>query len=505
MGAMEPALESGRWLGLAMSFFDRRRTVAPEVFAAALRERLAAPAAHAPREPAVGPLPGNPWARRLVVALDAHASRQRWVAEVARERLHAEPVAIARRGHPGIPAGPVPGLPGWSYRFHGIGCCFTREDGTVIDVDFDEHGAEGIDPYFYGRYLETLPGAGGLEATLRRPEPLDEWWMAELDCLRELRWVEGRHRVRLTSLGRRWAEVLRLAFDVVVSAPDVRERIRVALLIEDYPWAAQLQATNDASDVRQRADRCAAARAVQLERHLRASRARGAFAALAVHDSVRAVRTAEELLARGVLDGLTSLALDYRQAREPGPAVDLLVRLAKRAKGTAPPAPYLRTKAVVGILERYRSDSFPAELRARLLGVLLPDAHAGEGFSALLHTLLDYEAGLGRLARSLRHAVPLARADSAAGLALLGTPEAAEILRASGDAAEAKAALALLRGCSPEPGPEPEGHIIEVQGRPQRVYTGGELVAAGCPFLVQSSLENLSKDLGPLLERWWAH
>ncbi len=485
-----------------MALFKRRPTVDPGTFCRFLAAQLFdAAVARGSTDQPTGPLPGNPWARRVIVALHTHTVRQRWVAKVLREQIHADPLAIAKGGHPGIPAGQVPGLPGWRFYFHGIGCCLTHENGTVLDVDFDEHGADGIDPYFYTKYLDSLPNATGVEASLRRPKPLDDWWMAEIECLRRLEWLEG-DRVRVTSMGNEWAITLRPAFRVITEEQDASRRLRAALIIEDFPWAAEMEAAP--SEVRQRAERCAALRATELERNLRRGRARHTFAGLAVHDSERATRLAERALVRGPLDGLTSLELDYLQSREPGPAVELLLRLAQRAKGTAPPAPRLRTEAVVGILKRYRSDSLPQELRVQVLDVLLPEAHAGEGLSALLQTLLDYERGLERLARALGHSVPLARAEAAAALALLGTPEAAEVLRRGGSAVEAKAALALLRGFSPEPGPNPEGHIIEVQGRPQRVYMISELVAADCPAYVRLTLEWLAKDLGPLLERWWA-
>jgi uncharacterized protein DUF6896 len=491
-----------------MSFFKSKQAIDPAGFALALAARLGTPSGTScSLEPLPGPLPGNPWSRRLVVALEAHVLRQRWVAKVVRDSIQVGPMAIASDGafgHPSPPNGQVPELPDWSYMFHGVGCCFTHLDGIVIDVDFDEYGADSVDPYFYGRYLASLPHPSGVEATLRRPRPLDDWWMAELDSLRGPGWIEGDHRVRVTSLGARWAEALTPAFQVMSGAQDSAERLRAALLVEDFPWAAQMGAAPPPTEVQLRAAECAALRASQLERELRASRARGTFSALAVLDGARAAPLAEKILGDGPLDGLTSLALDYLLAREAPPEADILLSLATRARGTAPPAPHLRTLAILTLLKGYRADSVSDRLRGRVLDALLPDAHSGEGIAAALHWLLDPEPGLVRLERCLRSTVPLARADAAAAFVLIGTPEAAAALRRCGDAAEAKTALALLRGVPPAPGPRPVGEVIDWRGAPRRVYSADEILAAGCPSLVKSQLTMLSTDLGPLLERWWS-
>lgn len=484
-------------------------TMDPVAFGTALVKRLGESAGDRDTLEQVdtAPLPGNPWARRLIVALEGHVHRQRWVAEVLRDDLHADPLAVASGGafeHPDPGRGQLPVRSGWSYAFHGIGCCVTHEDGTAIDVDFDEHGADAIDPYFYSKYLDSLQRPSGLEATLRRPKPLNEWWMAELDVLRELGWIEGEHRVHVTSLGTRWAAALRPAFDVITATQAPADQLRAAILIEDFPWAVELTAPPSSVELRRRADEWTAVRASQLEAALGAGRARCALAALVVLDRERAVRSAEDILGHSSLDGLTSLALQVLLADGSGPEMALLLALATRARGTTPPAPHLRTQAIAAILKRYRADSLPDDLRLQILRALEPEAHSGEGIAALLHSLVDPERGIARLGRCLRHAVPVARADAAAALALLGTPDAAAILREGGDGAEAKAALALLRGNRPEPGPEPEGEFVNWRGTPRRVYSADEILAAGCPWLVESELGALTRDLGPLLERWWA-
>ncbi|HVR18117.1 MAG TPA: hypothetical protein VMS65_00430, partial [Polyangiaceae bacterium] len=82
------------------------------------------------------------WELRLLLALSRHVERQRWVASVVDRHLKASTAEIGRSGSFAHPPGGtdrrVPGLPGWSYYFHGIGCCLTHDDGTELDVNFDE-------------------------------------------------------------------------------------------------------------------------------------------------------------------------------------------------------------------------------------------------------------------------------------------------------------------------------------------------------------------------------
>jgi hypothetical protein len=73
----------------------------------------------------------------------------------------------------------VLGLPGLSYYFHGIGCCLTHDDGTELDVNFDENGAEGIDSWFYDRFLSTAP-LEPLEQMLKAGAPFGSSWMFDL-------------------------------------------------------------------------------------------------------------------------------------------------------------------------------------------------------------------------------------------------------------------------------------------------------------------------------------
>jgi hypothetical protein len=101
----------------------------------------------------------SPWDAWVLIALMRHLPRQRWVRTVA-EELGARPEELARFGSgahpPGKGFGPVPGHPGWTYRFHGRGCCVESESGEEIDVDFRDATADVFDPWFFRSYLESL-------------------------------------------------------------------------------------------------------------------------------------------------------------------------------------------------------------------------------------------------------------------------------------------------------------------------------------------------------------
>ncbi len=157
-------------------------------------------------------LPGDPWSRWLLLALHRHEHRQAWVGEIVRDRLSGSLDDIARAGgfaHPeGRQSGEVPGMPGWHFRFHGVGCCLTREGGEELDVDFVDGGTDWIDPWFFQAYLESVADGPRAELGLLCLKPFEEAWTTDLEPLRDLGWIEGDHRVRITDAGRTLATIL---------------------------------------------------------------------------------------------------------------------------------------------------------------------------------------------------------------------------------------------------------------------------------------------------------
>ena len=243
-----------------------RTTPAPEDLAREIAARIASPA---PPDRAPPALPGDAWERRLLVALADHVPRQRWVAGVVEQRLSGSARLLASDGAFGHPEavpqkGVVPTLPEWSYFFHGCGCCLTHKDGTSIDVDFDEHGADGIDPFFYAQYLGSLPAPTGVEALLRQPAPFAKGWMADLEGLRALGFIDGQHRFRITDAGYRWAEALGPFVREMAAGGSERRRLLATVLV-DYAIAVDAAESPD-EGVEARARDAVAVRAAKLAR-----------------------------------------------------------------------------------------------------------------------------------------------------------------------------------------------------------------------------------------------
>ncbi|NTX52976.1 hypothetical protein [Myxococcus sp. CA039A] len=99
--------------------------------------------------------PASAW---LLVCLMRQLVRQRWLVRIIDERL-------TPKWDEGEEDGDVPGLEGWTYDFHGRGCCLSSA-GEILDVDF--HGDEGttIDPYFFATRLHSLSAPGVPEVRL---------------------------------------------------------------------------------------------------------------------------------------------------------------------------------------------------------------------------------------------------------------------------------------------------------------------------------------------------
>ncbi|HXT99363.1 MAG TPA: hypothetical protein VN903_00125 [Polyangia bacterium] len=103
--------------------------------------------------------PPPPWLGWLAVALLRHRVRQRWHRDVV-AKLPADGGDDEDRD--------VPGMPGWKYYFHGIGCCLTGPDGEILDVDSRDEHAAVIDPWFFTRRMKSLRQSGVVERSLWR-------------------------------------------------------------------------------------------------------------------------------------------------------------------------------------------------------------------------------------------------------------------------------------------------------------------------------------------------
>ena len=100
----------------------------------------------------------NPWSGWLALVLCRQRERQRWLLKMHREVLKDEEED-----------GPLPGHPGWTFRYHGSGLLLSGPGDEYLDVDF-QHGdltGASIDPYFFTHRLLSLADPGLPERRLR--------------------------------------------------------------------------------------------------------------------------------------------------------------------------------------------------------------------------------------------------------------------------------------------------------------------------------------------------
>lgn len=451
-------------------------------------------------------LPGDAWERRLLVALHGHLPRQRWVAEIVRDKLYTDTPALAKLGPfartEDLPqTGPVPGLPDWTYTFHGIGCCLTHQNGSTIDVDFDEHGAEGIDPFFYAATLESMPCPQGAEALLRRQEPLERAWMADLDALKALGLLEGRHRVRFTELGVAWAEALGPAISALGSAR-LEDRMGLARLLDDPLSAYPIDAPPSFAALEPWAREVVAHRASRARLSIRDRRSWPHLLALGALGRDLLLDELALVLGTGPIDGAVSTAIelvDHFGARE---FESSLFELAERAAEAG--SHHQAISALETVLRQHRADTLSDEAHAKALRILAFDSGPEAAVAGFLEHLLDPTRGLERLGHALHHHAPMARYEAVACLVLIASDEAAAILRGT-PTHEGRIGLALLRGEAPEKNPEPEGTWVELGGVRRRTYSAEEQETALAGDLMEIEVARLEPRLGALWRSFWAH
>jgi hypothetical protein len=117
-----------------------------------------------------------PWLGWLTVALLRHRVRQRWHRAVVDTLPEDDYYDDEHRQ--------VPGLPGWRYHFHGIGCCLTGPDGEILDVDRRDDDAAVIDPWFFAMRMKSLRASGPVEERVWRWLPTEGLIVAACDDLR---------------------------------------------------------------------------------------------------------------------------------------------------------------------------------------------------------------------------------------------------------------------------------------------------------------------------------
>jgi len=159
-----------------------------------------------------------PWTGWLVVSLLVQRERQRWHREVVSWRL-----ADAQNHH-----GDVPGLDGWTFHRHGMGCCLVGADGEILDVDLRDRQAAIVDPWFFANRIESIAHARVAEGRLWRWRPKTDLIVDGLDELADAGVIARRDNSHLFTLAAPLAE---RASEVTrdLEAPGAAERWRRAL------------------------------------------------------------------------------------------------------------------------------------------------------------------------------------------------------------------------------------------------------------------------------------
>jgi hypothetical protein len=391
--------------------------------------------------------------------------------------------------------GRVPGLEQWTYFFHGIGCCLTHDDGTSIDVDFDEHGGDAIDPYFYAIYLASLHEPEPIESALRAPAALDAWWMADLEALRTANLVRGDHRVVLTTAGMDLASSLESTIIEMLASESPLRRAWLAILIGDLARAREaLGGLAHSSQVEEGAIEQLKTRIARLSGPYQKGE-RADLRALAHLGREHAERVVLAQFFRSPLDGVTSTGLEIAEFWGDVGFVEALIAVAERAWGIEIPEPHIRVTACRIVLRVSRQE-LPQGLRSRLCDLLRASTGASAGEGAFMLALLDYLPGLRALAAALNSEITLAREDAAAGLVLLGTREAIDVLRKS-RAREAK----LVLGSAPEKSQSllPVAKWINWRGENRPTYSIEDILEANLPALLAARTESLRRAYGEQL------
>lgn len=485
----------------------------------------------------------------VLVSLLKHERRQKWVGYLVASRLRGDGAELARYGAFGHPEGldqrgDVPGEADWRYFFHGRGCCFTHQDGTVIDVDFaDDGSALEIDPYFYQNYLSSAQKLEWCETQLLAPEGLKEWWQLALPSLVGKGAIVQEHRLRFTERGRWLAETLELLLDTTGSCDPFGQSYLLARL-GDYEGslAALSGAGADCPVLSARAQSQLEARELQLRRRLSvipkgSKEERLIYASLlrsAAFESAAFFRPA--LIRRPVtgtnhvvLDGL--LHLQGSQVTEMICDAFLLMthesfigRISRAVHGLSggPELPWfaLVVRLVEAALERQRHGDQFEKFRTVATGRLEGDFGASDGTAAFLLYLLKPSSGIKKLKQALSHRVPMARMDASAFLALIGNKQAIEVLLkvADNDPAngghEAACALSLINQVDTKSAASAwsrrndgyedlgEGDPFQINGRTFHTWRMEDIMRSNLRSSIEHSFIQKRKSFADLLKKW---
>lgn len=505
------------------------------------------------KQPLVSDLSG--WELWPLVGFVRHERRQKWVGYVVESKLKGSGSELAASGafaHPeGMDQeGEVPDSPGWRYFFHGSGCCLKHTDGTSIDVDFAKDGsAVEIDPYFFSRFLASVPKPDWSDACLCREPPFENVWHFELGRLSTLEFIHRKWRFRLTEKGRRLVEriepivdeINRLAQDTAAEATVTMSWLLT--LVGDVPTALSLLggARNDLSDLLRHAaaDRVkervallgvAARSADEAERKL----ALTALAALgrqyAEREVVRALEAVPpcsvHLLSMRILASWNDpscekilLAVLDRFAPPAGIFGSLFRRRASEKEAIERPRNGLLVATSKLLLSYHTPAGIHQSTADKLRRVLEEDRKACDAEAGFLLYLLSPALGIAKVKASLRNRVPITREEAAIFLGMIGNDEAMNALleTAAGppdcgghEAAcvlsmltDQRAAAAAANWNRRNDGYEDaEANEIDFNGRKVKTWKMDDVMRANMPNFVRECSERVHREYGPLFSQW---
>lgn len=496
------------------------------------------------------------WSFWTLICLCRHLENQKWVAFVIESRLKGNLSQIGGAGAFGHPeelsqSGEVPGEEDWSYFFHGSGCCLkNRVSGVEIDVDFTPDGrCDEIDPFFYDRYLLSLRQPHLPEKNIRRNEPFESVWHAEIQKLCKAGCLIAQHRIKLTPKGLEIFDAVeplcaRIEKLLESETPDYIQRATYGLLaLDDFISVKALRSKlsigkNIIDSIERRAQSAAQQRLEELADRFRKDKRSQISCLTAIGDlgPQMAGEIVEQELFRTPVDGLANTALRIVCAWNQAGLSAILLRVVKHrhnemfgvwAQTFGHLARMVKTddmlprgsqivNASIELLKRIPPSSLDARVRQHLLQLLSHVRGANAGEAALVCYLLDMSVGLECLTKALQNSVPIAHEEAAAACLIVGNEEMKNLLIAALENPNLQiqhaVACALVAFESPDAREcarrwfarndgisSPLGKEIEIGGRKLPVYSMDDLSHSNMKMFFNSRLENLQKKFGPLI------
>ena len=449
----------------------------------------------------------NGASRALLVDLVKHLDRQAFVGHIVRRQLKGDLLAIGRQGslaHPQKrpPVGKVPKTRGWTYTFHGKGCCLTYKDGTKIDVNFVDGRADIIDVSFYHRYLQSIADPSLIQQTLIKSDPFEETWKAELPLLNQSQLIEGSHLFEITPKGIYYGQLLAEYLDQQSTAA-----AKAALpFIFDTPQFVQIpehllhqyqQALTEKYDSRSQIY-------ISCYEHAATATDKAAQLSAAFYSSPKKTKaTILNLLKEGPVDYTMLTGIKCLGTIFDASLINNLCGVIKRAQGNIPPASILRQHALELIFTHLDPSELSNEQKQQLHHNFSTFQTYDEAVVKSLYLLAPND-GVDALAKALKAPNTMNRISAAAVLLVLADidSQAIRIIQRTQNA-EANYTRALYVGFWRRQWSLSTGMITKYKGR--SFYIDRPVMKGLEPFVpqrIKQHIENLRMSYLPIVRRW---